>query len=459
MMTRQTFFVFTSGLLAALTLLPGPVAGQFSNSDEYSMIDYASPATKNSIARLHEAVASGETTLDYKPGERGYLDSLLAALDIDTNSQMMVFSPTSLQHKLISPERPRAIFFNDTTFIGFVQNSSIVEVTTIDDDKGLVFYTFDNVPQDTKLFERADQTCLVCHDTQGTMGGGVPMLMALSSVYSSRNVPLKNYSGIGNVTDTTPLVDRWGGWYVTGRHGLQAHLGNILLATPDDLDNLDDFRIWNLETMAGSKFMDPSPYPENTSDIVALLVLEHQVTVQNQITYTKFKAPAVLKRREMLHELEAQSWAELSEPAQRALTRMLDRLVQQLVFIDAVDYQSSISGNPDYVEQFMARGPVDGEGRSLREFDLRNRLMRYPLSYLVYTTDFNSLPVYVMDYVYDQMDAYLSGRIDFDGRSQYTLAERQAALEILTATHPGFRSYLAARGPAGMNTAQLGSLR
>jgi len=372
---------------------------------------------------------------------------------------MMVFSPTSLQHKLISPERPRAIFFNDTTFIGFVQNSSIVEVTTIDDDKGLVFYTFDNVPQDTKLFERADQTCLVCHDTQGTMGGGVPMFMALSSVYSSRNVPLKNYSGIGNVTDTTPLVDRWGGWYVTGRHGLQAHLGNILLATPDDLDNLDDFRIWNLETMAGSKFMDPSPYPENTSDIVALLVLEHQVTVQNQITYIKFKAPAVLKRREMLHELEAQSWAELSEPAQRALTRMLDRLVQQLVFIDAVDYQSSISGNPDYVEQFMARGPVDGEGRSLREFDLRNRLMRYPLSYLVYTTDFNSLPVYVMDYVYDQMDAYLSGRIDFDGRSQYTLAERQAALEILTATHPGFRSYLAARGPAGMNTAQLGSLR
>lgn len=185
-------------------------------------------------------------------------------------------------------------------------------------------------------------------------------------------------------------------------------------------------------------------------------MLEHQVTVQNQITYIKFKAPAVLKRREMLHELEAQSWAELSETAQRALTRMLDRLVQQLVFIDAVDYQSAISGNADYIEQFMARGPVDAEGRSLREFDLRSRLMRYPLSYLVYTTDFNTLPVYVMDYVFEQIDAYLSGRIDFDGRSQYTLAERQSALEILTATHPGFRSYLAARGSVGMNTAQFG---
>lgn len=450
--------------LVLLALVFGLVNGanaQFSTGDEYNLLDYAGSATANPIARLHDALESGETVLDYKAGERGYLDSLLAQLDIDPESQMLVFSPTSLQHKLISPERPRAVFFNETTFIGFVQNSTIVEVTTIDDEKGLVFYTFDNVPRESKLFERADQTCLVCHDTQGTMGGGVPMLMALSSVYSTRNVPLKNYSGIGNVTDSTPIADRWGGWYVTGRHGLQPHLGNILLERPEDLDNLDDFRIWNLESMADSPWMDPSPYPADTSDIVALMVLEHQVTVQNQITYVKFKAPAVLKRREMAHEHAARSWADLTPEAQNALTRMLDNLVQDMVFIGAADLQSPISGNAAYAQAFVARGPVDGEGRSLREFDLRKSLFRYPLSYLVYTDDFNALPVYTMDYIYSRLEAWLSGDLEFDGPTQFTLAERRTALDILKATHPGFQDYLARRSAeaSGLETARLDSWR
>lgn len=449
----------TACVLATTIGMAGTVFAQFSASDEYNMLNYGEPATENPIADLHDALASGNTTLEYRDNGRGYLDSLLEALDIDPSSQMLVFSPTSLQHKLISPEKPRAVFFNDNTFIGFVQNSDIVEVTTIDEEKGIVFYTFDNVPRDSKLFERADQTCLVCHDTQGTMGGGVPMLMALSSIYSDRNVPLKNYSGIGNVTDQTPLADRWGGWYVTGRHGLQPHLGNILLADPSDVANIDDFRIWNLETMAGSDFMDPSPYPSDTSDIVALLVLEHQVTVQNQITYIRFKAPAVLKRRGMEEALSAKTWAELPEDAQQALSRMLDNLVQLMVFQNAADYLSPISGNPDYVEQFVARGPKDGEGRTLRELDLGKRLFRYPLSFLVYTDDFNAMPGFVMDYVYQQIEGYLSGTVTFEGDSQFTDAERREALEILTATHPGFRNYLAGKDSAPKVTVHLDSWR
>jgi len=302
-------------LLASLTGAVVPaVNAQFMNSHEYSLVGYDQKAIDNPFAELQAQLENGEVELAFDD-ERGYFDALMEKLDIDADSQTLVFSPTSLQHKLISPETPRSLFFNDHTYLGFVQNSTIVEVATIDDKFGVVFYAFDNVKETDKYFERANQTCLVCHDTQGTMGGGVPMLMALSSVYSDRNVPMKNYSGIGNVGDSTPIEERWGGWYVTGSHGLQAHLGNMMLEDPSHLDNLDDFRIWNVKSLKDEGYVDTDPYPSDTSDIVVLMVLEHQVTVQNQITYVKFKAPAVPQRRGMEDAINARSWAELPEPA------------------------------------------------------------------------------------------------------------------------------------------------
>lgn len=438
-------------LLVACLVLSTPVRAQFNPGEEYTLVDYAGDPLRNPIAELDARLRSGETVLEYRE-ERGYLDSLLAALDINPSSQMLVFSPTSLQHKLISPQAPRAVFFNDNTYIGFVQNSTIVEVTAIDEEKGIVFYTFDNAPRESRYFERATQTCLVCHDTQGTMGGGVPMLMALSSVYSTDNVPLEKYSGTGNITDESPVADRWGGWYVTGRHGLQAHLGNILLDDPAKLEELDDYRIWNLETMDGTGYMDPSPYPRPTSDIVALMVLEHQLTIQNQITYIKFKAPAVMMRRQLEADIGAGSWAELSVPAQRTLTRMLDRLVARLVFMDAAPITSRLSGSQEFADSFQARGPNDPQGRTLRELKLNGTLFRYPLSYLVYSDDFDTLPGYARDYVYQKLAAWLEGREELEGSSAFSAADRQAALEILVATKPDFRPYTAAGKLAGTDT-------
>jgi hypothetical protein len=254
-------------------------------------------------------------------------------------------------------------------------------------------------------------------------------------------VPMQNFSGIGNVGDTTPIEDRWGGWYVTGRHGLQAHLGNILLESPDHLKTLDDFRIWNVESLKDAGYLDTDPYLRATSDIVALMVLEHQINVQNQVTYVKFKAPAVLKRRGLEEAVNANTWSELPAPAQKTLTRMLDRLVSQLVYMDAADSMSRLSGTQDFVEAFQARGPFDGQGRSLRELELSKRLFRYPLSYLVYTDDFNTLPGYAKDYVFHRLDSYLSGEVELEGRSQYSQEDRRMALEILTQTHQDFAAW------------------
>ena len=220
----------------------------FATSGEYARLGYQNEARDNPVARLQDALQSGKLQLSYSE-VRGYFDALLDALDIDPDSQMLVFSATSLQKTLISRKTPRGLFYNDDTYLGLVQHSTIVEVLTMDDKLGIVFYTFDNTKGTTKYFQRADQTCLVCHDSQGVPGFGVPMLRALSIVFSADDVPLKIFSGNGIVGDETPLKDRWGGWYVTGRHGVQPHLGNLILDDPDDLDTLDDHRVWNLETL------------------------------------------------------------------------------------------------------------------------------------------------------------------------------------------------------------------
>lgn len=431
-------------LLIAGLAVACPALAQFQGRDEYRLIGYEGAAHHNPAARLQESLIRGDVALDYG-SQRGYLESLLQALEIDPSSQTLVFSPTSLQRELIGPTTPRALYFNDTTYVGFVQNSTIVEVVTLDDQLGLVFYTFDNAPETTVYFKRQDQTCLVCHDTQGSLAGGVPMLIALSAVRSVDNAQLKNFSGIGNVEDSTPIEDRWGGWYVTGRHGLQPHLGNILLEDSEQLERLDDYRTWNVDTLAGEGLLDTSRYVRDTSDIVALLVLEHQLTVLNQMIYVRLKAPATLKRRGVEDAVDAASWDALPEMAQQTLSRMLDKLVRQMVMADYATISSRISGNPDYERWFRAQGPKDPAGRSLREFDLSKTLFAYPLSYLVYSSAFDALPAYARDYVYERLAAYLSGRESFDWNSDYSRDAKRAALEILAATKPEFAPYVLQR--------------
>ncbi len=437
-----SFFINTAlRVLAVVAFIPlSTVQAQYTASEEYQIIGYDQPALENSATRLGNLLKSGELSLQYRE-QRGYLDDLLEKLDITPESQLLIFSPTSLQHKLISPDKPRAVYFNDDTYIGFVQNSNIIEVTTIDEKQGIVFYTFDNTEGTDKYFERASQTCLVCHDTQGTMGGGVPMLMALSSLYSTGNVPLENYSGIGNINDTSPIDIRWGGWYVSGEHGTQKHLGNILLEDYAEVARVEDHRRGNIYDLNSAGLVDTSPYPGSGSDIVALMILEHQLSVQNQITYIKFKAPAVLKRRGLDDYAAVEYWKDLPQRARDVLPRMLGKLVERLLFFDAAPLEDSFKGNADYAQWFQSRGPVDGQGRSLRQLELNTRLFTYPVSYLLYSEDFNSLPGYARDYVYARLAAYLEGRERYPDRQPYSDRERAQALEILLATMPGFAAY------------------
>ncbi len=438
---RVTFLLRAALLLLASVVFGGSSKAQGTGFDEYALIGYTNKAVNNRVHALSEQLERGEVQLQYS-GNRGYLDSLLAALDIDFHSQVLVFSKTSLQHPLIDGGHPRAVYFNDDTYIGWVQNSAIVEVMTMDAKLGVVFYVFHNVNQQPQPFERQNQRCLVCHDSSGAMIGGVPQLLAQSSVYSVDEQPLLTVDGETNVTDKTPLAKRWGGWYVSGLSGKQQHLGNVHLQGAQELPRLQQLLHGNLSTLAGQGLFDTAPYAAATSDIVALMVLEHQLTVQNQLTYVRFKAPAVLTRSNQAEAITAASWAALPERAQKSLTRMLDELVRLLLFTDAATLSDSITASPEFQTGFLARGPQDSGGRSLRQFDLQQQLFRYPLSYQIYSSSFETLPAYAKDYVYQQLAAILQGRRKDATFRQLSDDQRRDLVAILRATKPDFVRYL-----------------
>jgi hypothetical protein len=398
---------------------------------DYPMIGYAGLARHNAIARLQERLDRGEVKLEFK-GERGYLDSLLEALNIDPSSQVLVYSKTSLQFQRIDARKPRAIYFNDDTYVAWVQDSDLLEIATMDAARGPVFYTLPNRQQTTR-FEREVLRCLGCHDKFALSGGGVPLFSVLSSPVTINGEALSGKTVI-EVTDRTPIEDRWAGWYVTGRHGNQKHLGNILVESPKPSGPIEGRG--NLDTLQG--LFDTRPYITDKSDIVALLVLEHQITIQNLITRINFKGRSFVARDLKTDREPADVWNAISPKTRNILERMMEPLVRSLLFADEARSSSPISGTAGFEQWFEAQGPRDAAGRSLRELDLRERLFKYPLSYLIYSEAFDGLPEYVRSYVYRRLDDVLSGRDRSAAYSHLSEEDRKAIREILIATKPAF---------------------
>ena len=427
-----------AGVLLAAAFLAQPAAAQFRYDVEYPTVQYTEKPKDNSIADLIERVEAGEVEFEYS-GNRGFFDSLIEALEIDPSSQVLVYSGTSMQYSLIEAETPRALYFSDDAYVAWVQGSNVVEIAAMDARLGPVFYTFENSQRRPGHFLRETNRCLNCHDTQGMMGGGVPEL-PVRSILVDRFGATFGYETGAMTTDATPLSERWGGWYVTGSHGGQTHLGNILVDRREEIAEIDPAKRFNLDSVEG--LFNAEPYLRDTSDIVALMVLEHQVGVPNALTYVSFKAPAVLERMGLADAAEAESWDALPEQAQEMMPRMLDQLVDRLLFVDAITLDEPIAGSSGFDAWFEGQGPRNAQGRSLRDLDLQTRLFTYPVSYQIYSGAFDNLPGFARDYIYRRMADVLEGRDDSGRYAHIEAADRQALREILLETKPDFAPYL-----------------
>ena len=242
---------------------------------DHPAIQYAG-ATNDPVGRLAKRLESRQATLAFAPNGLGYLPALLKELDIRADSQVLVFSKTSIQSERISPRTPRAIYFNDDSSVGFVQNGEALELTSLDPKQGIILYSLDPVRTARPVLGRRDD-CLRCH--QGPVTLAVPGLL-ISSVRPASGRPGEEHGSAVMTDHRTAFSDRWGGWYVTGTHGSQYHLGNNPdLTDPVHPGTSSRQNTQNITDLSGR--FDTSRYLVPTSDLVALLVLEHQTRMTN----------------------------------------------------------------------------------------------------------------------------------------------------------------------------------
>ena len=402
-------------------------------------INYMTAPTDDPVARLQKRIDSDKTKLAFDK-KRGYLEALLKELNVPASSQVLVFSKTSFQLRRISPRTPRALYFGDDIYIGWVRGGDVMEFSAVDPKQGAIFYTLDQRDSEKPKFRRHTHTCLQCHDSSLTRG--VPGHI-IRSVYPAPDGMPVFRAGTFVTDHTSPLKERWGGWYVTGTHGAQRHMGNVVVRDQDNPNNLATDKGANVADLRDR--FDTSAYLSPYSDIVALMVLEHQTHVHNQLTQASYQGRITLRDEQVMNRILERPKDFRSPSTQRRFESSAERLLKSMLMVGEVKLTEPIKGSSGFTRDFAKRGPRDQRGRSLRDFDLSTRLYKYPCSPLVYSEAFDSLPKPVRDLVYRRLWEVLSGKDTSKDFAHLSTADRRAIREILIETKNGLPDYWTAK--------------
>lgn len=383
-----------------------------------AIIDYSAQTPTDRIAKLQARIASGEVKLKWD-AQFGWLPALLDELRIPKSSQMLVFSQTSLQRRAINPRNPRAIFYSDDVYIGYIPHAPMMEISAVDPKLGGVFYSLDQVSQEKPSFVRS-QDCIQCHVSGRTLG--VPGHF-VRSLRTDTGGEIKAGTDTGDVTHCTPLADRWGGWYVTGQHGTQTHLGNLVGLSAFDRHSVEPGFRGNLPDL--TQIIDTSKYLHPRSDIVALMVLEHQAHMHNYITRLNYET-----------RIMTETYGHI-----RYLKNQVNAFLRFLLFTEETPLTAPVSGDAQFMADFTSQARRDSHGRSLRDLDLQSRMFRYPCSFLIYSEAFDQIPAVMRDHLLQRLHDILTGQDADPQFAKLAAGDRQAILEILRETKPGLPSY------------------
>jgi len=405
--------------LAAVALVAAQRRDVFVQPRDIPAIRYSAGETDNIATRLNQRLQAGTARLAFDP-DNGYLRSMLDVLGLSTTSQMLVFSQTSQQAPLIGIHNPRAIFLGDAVAVAWVRGAERLEVAVQDPRQGGVFYTLDQKEGTAPRLVRNNE-CLACHLSWETLG--VPGFMT-TSMYPLPDDPNAYANGFTTIHGS-PLEQRWGGWWVTGDHGGARHMGNVPVMPVDKGKGRPNPR-GVLKSVEG--IFDLRGYPTASSDVVPLLVLNHQTQMMNHVTRAGWEARVAA--------------ATPSPDAESRVAEAAADLVTYMLFLDEAPLTGAVKGTSGYAEWFAMQGPRDKQGRSLREFDLTRRLFKYGCSYIVYSEAFDALPPAAKRAVYARLYDVLSGKVP-PGRGQRAMApaERRAIIDILRDTKPDLPEY------------------
>jgi hypothetical protein len=409
-------------LLLLLATLNATRAEDFQGSThilpyDEGVIHYSTQTPNDPVSRLQTRLATGEAKLHWD--ERfGYLPAVLDALKVPVSSQMLVFSKTSLQRRAITPDNPRALYFNDDVYIGYIPGAQNMEISAVDPKIGAVFYTLEQEKVRRPRFERGTD-CLSCHASGRSMG--IPGHV-MRSVTTDATGELAGDEA-ESMDHCSPFAERWAGWYVTGQHGAQAHRGNLIGSKAFARQATEPNYLGNLKSLA--QFFDPAKYPRDASDITALMVLAHETHMHNYITRLNYETQSMVTSYGHIRYLKSQ----------------VNGFLRYLLFTEETPLTAPIAGDPAYTQDFAAAALRDQHGRSLRDFDLQTRLFKYPCSYLIYSPAFDSLPTVMRDHLLQRLYDILTGQ-DTDPQFAHLIeGDRQAILEILRETKPNLPAY------------------
>jgi hypothetical protein len=367
------------------------------------------------FSRRIPELAAGGLPLD-RSSERAFLKSLLRALDIPESSQLLVFSNTSLQLSLINPDNPRALYFSDDLYLGYVPGGKI-ELATLDAELGAVFYIFDIPRSDSRVVVERARRCMNCHANEDTLK--VPGLSVKSVAPGPGGGSLDTFHP-GQSGHTQPLAERFGGWYVTGTGGFDGHWGNRM------------GRLYQGELSAtplepGTRFSFER-YPVATSDLLAHLLHEHQVGGVNRLIRAQYR----------FRELRHRNGGSVPQALPPDLETELADLLGYLLFAQEAPIPASgIPGNPAFREGF-ARNRKVVDGHSLKDLDLQTRLLRFRCSYLIHTPFFEGLDADLRRRILRDLDHALSPEKRNAASRHLSDSEAAVIRTILRATVPGF---------------------
>jgi hypothetical protein len=358
---RVLVVVSTAFLISTAVWLPGFAYAQIAVRNQGYVpfsdapINYRSNDLHDPVANLQKRLDAGKTALAFND-HQGYLKSVIEELNIPVSSQTLVFSKTSFQYKKITPQTPRALYFNDDVYVGFVHDGKALEVVSFDPVQGAIFYLLDSRKVEKPVFQRAELDCTQCHIAPATRD--VPGVLLRSIFPSATGTQVMKTTSFVTSQDS-PLKDRWGGWYVTGKSGRQQHMGNVIVQDRDHPELLDRTAGTNVTHLTGR--FDKTIYLTADSDIVAHLVLGHQTQMHNLITETNYKTRIALydEQHKSKDTTTPSAPATLSDDVRNQFEKPAEALVEYMLFTNEVALTGRIRGTSGFTKQFAALGPRD----------------------------------------------------------------------------------------------------
>ncbi len=368
---------------------------------------------KDRFTLLKQDLESGRLSLD-RSSEKAFLLSLLQALQVPASSQMLLFSTTSLQLSLINPGNPRALYFSDDIYVGYIPGGKI-EIISLDPELGGIFYIFSIPRGDQQISVERATRCMNCHVADETQH--VPGLVIKSVVPGPSGGSLTAYR-IGQSGHQIPLSERFGGWYLTGADRFTNHWGNVI-------GKLSPQGLSTQKVTAGMRF-SYARYPVASSDILPQLLHEHQAGFVNRVLEAGYRARTIsfLNQNGQLNEQQA---AELDAQA--------EAVVKYLLFADETPLpKGGVMGLPEFNKDFSAQARKTAQGLSLRDLELKTRLFKYRCSYMIYSPVFQGLLPDMKQRIYKRLGKALDVRTPDQDYAYLPEAEKRVIRQVLLET-------------------------